>query len=274
MFDTHCHLNFKRFKKNLPEVISNAHASGISHIVIPGTDVKTSNKAVEIAQEHERIYAAVGIHPHHVYNLLKRNDITVQSELDQIDRLLQSQKVVAVGEVGMDRHVYEDTIYQEYNISPEFTQTQTQLLELQIDLALKHNKSLILHNREAKDDLLPLLKNKWDESLTGHVVFHCCEADQELLAFAKEHSVFIGVDGDVTYDAHKQDFIKRVPLDMLVLETDSPYILPEPLLSEKKYPNEPKNMTYTAEKVADLKEISKEKLITETTSNGMRLFSI
>jgi len=274
MFDTHCHLNFKRFKKNLKEVIDNAHASGISHIVIPGTDVKTSNKAVEIVQSHDGLYAAVGIHPHHVFNLLKRTDITVETELAVIDTLLDSPKVVAVGEVGMDRHVYEETVYQEYIVSPEFIGIQKQLLELQIRLSIKHNKSLILHNREAKDDLLSLLRDNWDKSLEMRVVFHCCEPDLDLLGFAKAHSMFIGVDGDVTYDAEKQHFIKQVPLEMLVLETDSPYILPEPLLSEKKYPNEPKNIVYTAEKVAELKGISKEKLIQETTANGKKLFAL
>ena len=272
MFDTHCHLNFKRYKKNLTEVISNAHDSGVSLIIIPGTDVKTSKKAVEIAQEYDWMYAAVGIHPHHVYNLLKREDITVESELSQIKELLQTPRVVAIGEVGMDRHVYEETIYQEYNISPEFITIQKQLLSLQIEFAIEYGKSLILHNREAKKDLLSLLDEKWDTSLEWRAVFHCCEPDTELLEFAKDHNMFIGVDGDVTYDPEKQHFVEHVPLEMLVLETDSPYILPEPLLSKKQYPNEPKNIQYTAEKVATIKGMTKEKLIQETTANGKRLF--
>lgn len=274
MFDTHCHLNFKRYKKSLPEVIKNAHDSGISLIVIPGTDVKTSKRAVEIAEEIDWLYAAVGIHPHHVYNLLKREDITVECELDQIESLLQSQQVVAVGEVGMDRHVYEETVYQEYNVSPEFITVQKQLLGLQIDLAVKHKKSLILHNREAKEDLLQLVKEKWNPHLEWRTVFHCCEPDLELLQFAREHHMFIGVDGDVTYDREKQRFIEKVPLEMLVIETDSPYILPEPLLSDKKYPNEPKNIVYTVDKVASLKGISKEEIIQATTENGKRLFEL
>ncbi len=274
MFDTHCHLNFKRYKKNLPEVISNAHDSGVSLIVIPGTDVNTSKKAVEIALEHDWIYASVGIHPHHVYNLLKRDDITVESELAQIEALLQSPRVVAVGEVGMDKHVYEETVYQEYNVSQEFIAVQKKLLELQMHLAVKYQKSLILHNREAKEDLLPLLEEKWDQALEWRTVFHCCEPDHELLEFAKKHKMFIGVDGDVTYDAEKQRFVEVVPLEMLVIETDSPYILPEPLLSKKQYPNEPKNIRYTAEKVASIKGVTKEVLIQKTTANGKRLFDL
>ncbi len=274
MFDTHCHLNFKRYKKTLSDVIKNAHDSGVSLITIPGTDVKTSKKAIEIAEAYDWLFAAVGIHPHHVYNLLKREDITVESELSEIELLLQSHKVVAIGEVGMDRHVYEETIYREYNISPEFISVQKRLLGLQIDLAVKHKKSLILHNREAKEDLLPLLEEKWTPQLEGRAVFHCCEPDLDLLQFARDHNIFIGVDGDVTYDPDKQRFIQKVPLEMLVIETDSPYILPEPLLTEKKYPNEPKNIVYTAEKVASLKGISAENLIHETTKNGKRLFAL
>ena len=274
MFDTHCHLNFKRFKKNAADVIQNAHDSGVSLIVIPGTDVNTSAKAIELAQEHDWLYAAVGIHPHHVYKLLKRDDITVESELAQIDELLKSSKVVAVGEVGMDRHVYEETVYQEYNVNQAFIGMQRQLLGSQIDLAIKHKKSLILHNREARHDILPLLEEKWNSELEGRSVFHCCEPDEDLLKFAMDHSMYIGVDGDVTYDTDKQHFIKQVPLEMLVIETDSPYILPEPLLTEKKYPNEPKNIIYTAEKVAQIKGVSKGQLVEQTTENGKKLFAL
>lgn len=274
MFDTHCHLNFKRFRKNVDEVIFNAHDRGVSYITVPGTDVKTSKRAIEIAQQYDWIYAAVGIHPHHVFDLLRRDDIAVENELASIDTLLDSPKVVAVGEVGMDRHEYEETIYQEYSVSPDFIRTQKKLLELQIGLAVKHSKSIILHNREAKDDLLPVLHDNWDKALENRAVFHCCEPDLDILAFAKTHAMFIGVDGDVTYDQEKQHFIRQVPLEMLVIETDSPYILPEPLRSEKKYPNEPKNIVYTAEKVAELKGISKEALIQETTANAKKLFAV
>src|SRR3990167_11312871 len=106
MFDTHCHLNFSAFKKNLEEVVQKARSTGIKRIVIPGTDLKSSVRAVEIASKYEGIYAAVGIHPHHVYELKAVNvKVAMEEEVKELEKLLVHEKVVAVGEVGIDRHV-------------------------------------------------------------------------------------------------------------------------------------------------------------------------
>ena len=278
MFDTHCHLNFKRYKKNLDEVISHAFEAGISHIVIPGTDVKQSQKAVEVAQKHDQFYAAVGIHPHHAIKYLSSSKEQilklVQDDIEIIESLLSHPKVVAIGEVGMDKHGYENTKYSEYAVDERFIETQRELFREHIKLAIKHNKSLILHNREATDELVSILNHSWDAKLEHRTVLHCCEADERLLAIAQDHTMFIGVDGDVTFDVSKQEFIKKVPIDMLVLETDSPFILPEPLLSQKKYPNEPAYLTYIAQSVAHIKGLTVEEVTHITTENGKRLFQI
>lgn len=274
MFDTHCHLNFKAFKKILPDIIESAKEEGLTNILIPGTDVKTSRDGVEIAKQHNWIFAAVGIHPHHVYKILKRDDITVDSELKEIESLLHEPKVKAVGEIGMDKHIYEETVYQEYNVDGAFINLQKELFRKQIQLAITYDKSLILHNREAIDDLIPILKEMWDEKLKGKTVLHCCEPIIELLDFAKEHNIYIGVDGDITYYPEKQEFITLVPEDLLVLETDSPFLLPEPLRSQKMYPNKPVNIKIVAEKVANLRKISAENLAKQTTENAMKLFNI
>ncbi len=265
----------------MPDVITRAHESGITNIVIPGTDVKTSKRAVEIAQAHEDIYAAVGIHPHHAYKLIKKEElsekndqITVQRELDEIEKLLTEEKVVAVGEIGMDRHMYEETVYENYAINDKFIEIQKELLEKQINLAKKYKKSLIFHNREAKIDVLSILRDHWNVVFEYKAVFHCCEPDEELLAFAKEHKMFLGVDGDITYYPEKQAFIKNVPLEMLVLETDSPFLLPEPLKTERKYPNEPKNIALFVKLIADLKETTKDEIINITTANARTLFGL
>ncbi len=142
----------------------------------------------------------------------------------------------------------------------------------QITLALLHNKRLILHNRQAKADLLAVLDSVWDRKLEGRTVLHCCEPDLELLDFAKEHKIYIGVDGDITYDSAKADFIVSVPLNILVLETDSPYLLPEPLRSQKKFPNTPVNLELIAQKVADVQHISVDEVKKITTNNAMALF--
>lgn len=274
MFDTHCHLNFKAFKKILPDIIDEAKSSGVVNIVVPGTDVKTSRRGVEIAQEHDWIYAAVGIHPHHVYKLLKRESHDIDEEVKQVEELLDNDKVVAIGEIGMDRHVYENTVYEEYNVDETFITMQKELFEKQMQLAVKHNKSLILHNRESVDDILPILEKNWDACLEGKTVFHCSEPREDLLKFAENHKMLWGIDGDITFIKEKQDFISKVPLEMLVLETDSPFLLPEPLRSKKMYPNKPSNISLVAETVAKIRSEEVSTIIRETSANAKRLFSI
>jgi TatD DNase family protein len=268
MFDTHTHLNFSRFKGKVGEVVANARAAGVVEMVIPGTDFTTSQSAIAIAHTYEQIYVAVGIHPHHVYEL-KDSD-----EVGKIESLLNDEKVVAVGELGMDRHEYKQTKYEQYSINDSFIDLQKELVKKQLKLAIQYDKSVILHNREAKEDLLPLLTEQWDEKLRGRAVLHCCEPDGELLSFAKEYGVFIGVDGDITYTPEKQEFIKTVPLDMLVLETDSPFLLPEPLRTQKKFPNEPKNLVLISEFIASILNMDVEELRKITRENGRRLFAI
>ncbi len=274
MFDTHCHLNFKAFKKILPDVIQEAITEDVTNIVIPGTDVKTSKRGVEIAQGYDWIYAAVGIHPHHVYKLLKRESHDIEEEIKEIESLVTHKKVVAIGEIGMDRHEYQETVYAEYQVDTTFIELQKALFQKQFELATRYNKSLIIHNREAKEDLLPLVKTMWDTSLQHKAVFHCCEPDEELLNFAKDHHMFLGVDGDVTFIKEKQQFIPKIPLEMLVLETDSPFLLPEPLRSEKKYPNKPGNIHLIAETVAKLRKEEVSTIVKVTTENAKRLFGI
>lgn len=279
MFDTHCHLNFSAFKKTLHDVIQTADTSGIKFIVIPGTDIKTSRKAIEIASQHEHMYAAVGIHPHHVYDLKEAHDETrITQELSEIESMLAHEKVVAVGEVGVDRYIYTQTKYKEYIVDHVFVQLQKKILEEQIKLAVSHQKSLIIHNRLARADLFEVLQKTWDKSLENRSVLHCCEPDEELLAFAKEYQMFLGVDGDVTYSKEKQSFLKKLGkeefLARYVLETDSPFLLPEPLRTEKKYPNKPENIVTIVKFLSDLLHISEDTIKEATTVNAKRLFNL
>ncbi len=269
IFDTHCHLNFEAFDKQVSAVISAAKAAGISYIVIPGTDVKTSIAGVAIAERFAGIYAAIGIHPHHVFSLKSAN-LNDKSLMQTIEKLLPNKKVVAIGEVGLDRHYYEQTKYKNYETGEDFIALQKKLLAEQINLALKYKKSLILHNREAKNDTIEVLEKKWNRKLEGKTVFHCCEPDQELLNFAQKHKIFIGVDGDVTYRTDKQEFVKKIPLDLLVLETDSPFLKP----AGYKFPNQPKNLKAIADFLAQINKTSANHLIDVTTKNAKRLFSL
>lgn len=276
MFDTHCHLNFSAFKKQLDEIIKSAFDKGVTHIVIPGTDVKRSQKAVEIAWRYDNMYAAVGIHPHHVYEM-SSSAKTPADVIKEIEVSLQQKKVVAIGEVGMDRHVYEQTKYPNYKIDETFIDLQKEMLIKQIKLAIQYDKSLILHNREAKADMLPILREYWDDKLRGRSVFHCCEPDIDLLSFAQEHGMYIGVDGDLTFYKEKQEFYRSLGekvLTMLVLETDAPFLLPEPLRSRREFPNKPEHIVITAEFMATLINLPVTRVIAATAENARKLFNI
>lgn len=282
LFDTHCHLNFKAFKKTVPAVIETSQQKGVQYFVIPGTDVKTSLRAQSITQEYSNVYFAAGIHPHHVFDLHIRmnedrgEDVNklIDEELLQIEQLLSDKKCVAVGEIGLDRHMYVQTKYGNYAVTDAFIELQKTVLERQLSLVIRFNTACIIHNREASVDVLHVMKKAFQRSMERRIVFHCCEPSDDILYFAQEARSFIGVDGDITFSEEKKSFIQKVPLEMLVLETDSPYLLPEPLKSEKKYPNTPANLHLIAEAVAKIKALSVEDVVEVTTQNAIELFQL
>lgn len=274
MFDTHCHLNFKAFSGKEEEIIERAKRVGVKLFLVPGTDFETSKKSIELAKTFSEVYSAVGIHPHHVYGFLEKTEDDLKDGINKLRSLLSEEKVVAVGEIGLDRHLYKKTKYQDYEIDEKFLHLQKIALKEQLKIALEYDKALVLHNREASEDLLKFLNENWDDKLKGKAVFHCCEPEEALLDFAKEKKVFIGFDGDLTYRVEKQVFFKKVPLELLVFETDSPFLTPEPVRKQKRFPNEPANLVYVIELASYLKKIPEEKLIEISFENGRRLFGI
>ena len=280
LFDTHTHLQFKAFEGKVDEVIKSAKDAGVEKMIVVGTNLETSKKTIALAEKHDGLYATVGIHPHHVFSYCHpARDAGSRQSYDQaiskLESLIGNPKVIAIGETGLDRHLYEKTQYKNYQITEEFIDLQKQFFAYQIQLAIKHQKSLIIHNREAVKELLEILKDNWDPFLEQRSVFHCVEPDERILEFASNHKIFIGIDGDITYDKAKQDFIKKVPLELLVLETDSPYFTPEPLLdsnSEENAINQPKNLKLIADFISQLKQTSPKTLVETTSQNAMRLF--
>jgi TatD DNase family protein len=254
MIDTHCHLTDESLNSDLSNILNRAQTVGVTTFIVPGIDPQSSQKAITLSEQFDNIYAAVGMYPNEVDG----------TDLIKIEQLLSHPKVVAVGEVGLD-NTYTDDFPLEI---------QTTCLREQIHLASTYKKSLILHSRGTSIPLLHLLSQLWDANLEGRTVFHCCEPELSLLAFAEKHQVYIGVDGDLTYNKNKQDFIKQVPLELLVLETDAPYLTPEPIRSHKKFPNEPANVTYIAQKVAELHNLPVEIIDRITTNNAQTLFKL
>jgi TatD DNase family protein len=278
LFDTHCHLNFSAFEGRVEQVIKEAKNCGVNYFVIPGTDVENSKKAIKIAEKFNSVYAAVGIHPHHVYKLkVKNSKLKVGREIEEIEELLKHPKVVAVGEIGLDRYIYKKTKYENYQINQEFIKLQKWFFLEQLKLAKEYKKTVIIHNRQAKKDLLELL-NTYHSLLDTKIVFHCCEPDDDLLNFAIKNNIFIGIDGDVTYNKKKQEFVKKIPLSLLVLETDSPFLKPRVtslLRSDKDTTlNEPKNILIIAQFLAQLLKIKEEEIKNNTFKNSLKLFNI
>jgi TatD DNase family protein len=267
LIDTHCHLNFKDLLPKLEQVLSQAESVGVKKFIVPGADLVSSRKAVELADKHRQIYAAVGVHPHHAV-------LDTEEVIETLEAIINNPNVVAVGEVGMDLYEYQKTKYGISKITPAIIALQKELFVKQIRLAIEHQKALILHNREAVSIFLEVLGKEWHSKLQNKTVFHCCEANQELLVFAKKNSVYIGVDGDISWSKKKQRFIKEVPLERLVLETDSPYLTPLEGREKQKYPNSPANVTFVRDWVAKVKDIESDEVERVTTKNALSLFGI
>lgn len=299
LIDTHCHLNFKVFRSRVPEVLERAAEAGVEQVVVVGSQLKNSKRAAQQAAEHEAIFAAVGVHPHHVWDYLEKAQSqakiahesleTIQTSIldelsTELTQLVAQPKVVAVGEVGLDYHGYEQTQYQDKQLSDSYKAWQADFFIAQAKVAAEAGKALIIHNREAIDDLLPLIAKHAYLFGEQRVVLHCCEPEQRLLDLAQAHKFYIGVDGDVTFDQAKQAFIQAVPLDLLVLETDAPYITPEPdksyfaehkaELSYKERVCEPRHVSVIAAQVAKLKNCTIAEVEAATTRNAQALFQL
>lgn len=267
LIDTHAHLNFKLFNKDLLEVINNAKKAGIEKIIIPGAKIDSSKKAVVIAQKYDNCFATVGIHPHHIDELSKLGNAVIEKELE---KLIINKKVVAVGEIGLDYHEYKGYP----PISEEIKKQQKELLTIQMEIAQKYNLPVILHCRDAYDDQLKSVHN-YVKSSGNHItgVFHCFGGNRKHLKEILEMGFYIGFDGNITYPENKtlQELAIFTPLDRLLLETDSPYLTPIPFRSQR---NIPSYLHHTATFVSGIRHISQEELAKITTQNALRLFRL
>jgi len=257
MFDTHCHLYLDSLYFNLDEIILRARKVNVNYLVIPGIDYKSSLKSIEISNCYENTFAAVGIHP---TTTVKEEDI--EKYIFKIEKLILKEKVVAVGEIGLDYY---------HKVNSE--SIQKILLEKQLKLAIKHNKASIIHSRHSTENIISLLKGLGPENFESSLVFHCCEPEKNILKFVKENNYFIGIDGDITFDKYKQDFIKKVPLENLVLETDSPFLAPtKDGKKDRNKINYPFLLPEIAKEVSKVKSINLDKIIKKTTENALLLF--
>ena len=253
VIDTHCHLDMLGSPAEMGSTIARAVASGVTPIITVGIDLESSKKAIQLADQYDSVYATVGIHPHNVQQL----DEMSYAELEKICR---DPKVVAYGEIGLDyvkQYAPKDIQMEHYG--------------RQVDLARDMQLPLVIHDREAHDDILHILNEKGPFSAGG--VMHCFSGDWHFAKKVLDLGFFISIPGVVTFNraAVMQEVAQKIPLDRLILETDAPFLTPEPLRGKKNFPE---YVLYTAQKIADLRGLSLEKLARITTENGLQLFNI
>jgi TatD DNase family protein len=251
LIDTHCHLDMPQFKDDLLDVIVRADSAGVKTIITVGADEESSEKAVELATTHESIYASVGLHPHDAKEFNKNTE-------DLLKRLAKEEKVVAIGEIGLDYH---------YNHSPK--KTQQKVFSRLLSLAKELDLPVIIHSREAKADTLKLIK---DSGITRGVM-HCFSGDIDMAEQAMAMGFYISFAGPVTFKNAKrlQEIAKTIPDEYILIETDAPYLTPAPYRGKR---NEPSYLLHTAKQVATLRGVKLEDIARITTVNAKRLFGI
>jgi TatD DNase family protein len=257
LIDTHGHLTFEQLAGDIDAVIDRSRAAGIVGWITVGTDPQHNRKAVEIASRFGSMYAAVGIHPHDA------KDVTAQT-ITELEELAHNEKVVAIGETGLDFH---------YDFSPR--QDQRRVFEAQLEIARELNLPVIIHCREAFDETIDILERFI--SLKGRlrgVVFHCFSGSAQQASIVLEHGFYISFTGVVTFkNAEKtRQAAKIVPLDRLMLETDCPYMSPEPMRKQKV--NEPALMVHTARFLAGLKEMDETDFARAITATSKSFFGL
>ena len=255
IIDTHCHLDNIKYIDDLEDVLGRARDNGIQKFIIPAADPKDLERAVQLSEQNSNIYFAIGIHPYHT-----------EDWSDDIFQFLDNPKCVAVGECGLD---YFRLPKNEDEKIAEI-ESQKTIFRKQIQIAKKIQKPLIVHIRDASEDAKQILLEENADEVGG--VLHCYNADETLLELAN-HNFYFGIGGVITFKNAKKlvNALPKIPLEKLVVETDAPYLTPHPYRGKR---NEPSYTKYVVKKMAELLEISSEKIAEITTENSKRLFKL
>lgn len=258
--DTHCHLNLNQFNEDLEAVLARAAQAGVERILVPGIDLETSRRAVELAEQHALLFAAVGIHP----NSANSWD---SGTIKEIKALCRHPKVVAIGEIGLDYYRQHATPAQ-----------QKAAFQAQLELAAAAQLPVVIHNRESTQDMLPMLK-RWHEWLRDNRsilaarpgVLHAFEGTTQQALEAARLNFRISVGGPITYPRAGQRLktIKELPLETILIETDAPYLSPQPHRGER---NEPVNVRIVVQKMAEFLNLKYDQVAQITSESADRLF--
>lgn len=259
LFDSHAHYNDEKFNEDREQVISSAKADGITKLICVGYNIQSSEEAIRIANDYDFIYASCGISP----NDIPQTEQELWKDIEKIKEVLKEKdknKLVAVGEIGLD-----------YYWNKENAELQKKAFIEQIKIANDNNLPIIIHTREAVSDTIDILKNKINVQNKG--IFHCCPLNRELVKEALKLGFYISLAGPVTFKNSKNanEIIEMIPLDRILIETDSPYLSPEPLRGKR---NDSRNVKYIAQKIADVKQINIEEIAKITYKNAERVFKM
>lgn len=257
-FDTHAHYNDEKFDEDREQIIQETYKSGISKFVVAGYNIESSKKAIELSNKYEFMYSICGISP----NDVPQSEEELWKDIEEISKIIKqnnNKKLVAVGEIGLD-----------YYWKKENKELQKQAFIAQIKLANELNLPIVIHSRDASVDMIQILK---DNPVNKKGIFHCCQLNQELVRQALELGFYISFAGPITFKNSKNapDVVKMVPLEKILIETDSPYLSPEPNRGKR---NDSRNVKYVAEKIAEIRDASIEEIAKITYENAIRIFNI
>lgn len=251
-FDSHSHYNDEKFNDDRDEVINKIYNDGITKMMCIGYNVKSSEQAIEISKEYPFMFATVGISPNDI-------DDANLGNIEKIREMAKSEKVVAIGEIGLDYYWNKDN-----------KELQKEFFIKQIELADELDLPIVIHCRDAVMDTLDILKNKINPKKRG--IFHCCMLNKELIKEAVKLGFYISFSGNVTFKSAKPDLaVNEVPLDKILIETDSPYLTPEPFRGSR---NDSRNVKLVAKKIAEIKQMPIEDIARITYENAKRLYNI
>lgn len=253
-FDSHAHYNDEKFELDRKELLIDIYNSGVTGIINAGYNLESSKRAIEISNNYEFMYGVVGISPNDIEGF-KREDLHVIETLAKSN----NKKVVAIGEIGLDYYWNKDN-----------KELQKEVFISQIEIANKLDLPIVIHTREAIYDTLDILKSN---KCNRNGIFHCCPLNKDLIREGLKLGYYISFAGPVTFKNSKNadEVVKMVPLDKMLIETDSPYLSPEPLRGKR---NDSRNIKYIAQKIADIKQLDIKEISEITYNNAKRIFKL
>lgn len=251
LIDSHCHLVDEAFDDDRLFILNDLSNFAIKAIINPATNLDDTKKAIELAKKYDNFYAMAGIHPEDIEEICEK-------DLEELENLAKDPNVVAIGEIGLDYYWKDNN-----------KDDQKKIFIHQLELARKIDKPAVIHVRDAKDDIIEILKDYQDLKIQ----IHCFSDDLETLEKYMEMGFYISIGGVVTFSngTNEQNAARNVPIERLMLETDSPYLTPEPFRGLR---NDPRRVVEVARKVAELRDMKIDKLTKRTYNNTKEFFSL